>query len=53
MDIVHKKEETLFLYSPNFHRKFENSLLYDRVKFHLGGFINESNGVPLLPSLRN
>lgn len=46
------KEEMPFQYSRNFHRKLENSLLHDRGKFHPGGYINESNGVPLLPSLR-
>ena len=46
------KEEVPFQYSRNFHRKLKNSLLHDRVKFHPGGCINESNGVPLLPSLR-
>ena len=46
------KEGMPFQYSRNFHRKLENSLLHDRGKFHPGGYINESNGVPLLPSLR-
>lgn len=41
------KEEIPFQYSRNFHRKLENSLLHNRGKFHPGGCINESNGVPL------
>ena len=46
------KEEIPFQYSRNLHRKLENSLFHERVKFHPGGRNNESNGVPLLPSLR-
>ena len=46
------KEEIPFQYSRNLHRKLENSLFHERVKFHPGGCNNESNGVPLLPSLR-
>lgn len=42
------KEEIPFQYSRNFHRRLENSLLHNRGKFHPGGCINESNGVPLL-----